>query len=94
MSSVQTLWLMVIFFVTSSISVVTGSTSLITVPVMFQFHIDPRIAVATNMFALTFMSVGGTLPFLNRRYVIRKRLPILTSLSRCSALSLAHSYCC
>jgi uncharacterized membrane protein YfcA len=47
-------------FSTSAISVVTGSTSLITVPVMFQFDIDPRTAVATNMFALTFMSVGGS----------------------------------
>ncbi len=73
MSSVQTLWLTVIFFMTSSISVVTGGTSLITVPAMFQFHIDPRIAIATNMFALTFMSIGGTLPFLKRQDVNRKR---------------------
>lgn len=65
--------LVVLFFVTSVVGVVTGSNSLITVPVMFQFGIDPRIAVATNMFGLTFLSVGGTLPFvgtghINRRY--------------------------
>jgi uncharacterized protein len=58
------IWLMVIFFLNSAISVVTGSTSLITVPAMLQFHIEPRTALATNMFALTFMSMGGTLPFL------------------------------
>ncbi|HKX83001.1 MAG TPA: sulfite exporter TauE/SafE family protein, partial [Pyrinomonadaceae bacterium] len=42
---------------------VTGSNSLITVPVMFQFGIDEKIAVATNMFGLTFMAIGGTIPF-------------------------------
>ncbi|MGC1297039.1 MAG: sulfite exporter TauE/SafE family protein, partial [Alloacidobacterium sp.] len=66
---------------TSSISVVTGRTSLITVPAMFQFHIDPRIAIATNMFALTFMSIGGTLPFLKRQDVNRKRVPALIALT-------------
>ena len=56
--------MIVVFFLTSVIGVVTGSNSLIAVPVMFQFGIDPRVAVATNMFGLTFMSVGGTIPFL------------------------------
>jgi len=75
MSFPDTLILVAVFFVTSGISVVTGSTSVITVPVMFQFGIDPRIAVATNMFALTFMSVGGTLPFLRGKTLDRRRLP-------------------
>jgi uncharacterized membrane protein YfcA len=86
MTGVQTLWLMVIFFATSSISVVTGSTSLVTVPAMFQFHIDPRTALATNMFALTFMSIGGTLPFLKGQDVNRKRLPALISLTLLGSL--------
>jgi uncharacterized protein len=86
MTGVQTLWLMVIFFATSSISVVTGSTSLVTVPAMFQFHIDPRTAVATNMFALTFMSIGGTLPFLKGQDVNRKRLPTVISLTLLGSL--------
>jgi uncharacterized membrane protein YfcA len=77
---------MVIFFATSSISVVTGSTSLITVPAMFQFHIDPRTAVATNMFALTFMSICGTLPFLKGQVVNRKRLTTLISLTLLGSL--------
>ena len=34
--------LVVIFFLTSIISVVTGGTSLITVPAMLQFGIEPR----------------------------------------------------
>lgn len=52
-----------VFFVTSVISVVTGSTSLITVPVMIAFGVEPHVAVATNMMALIFMRVGGSLPF-------------------------------
>jgi len=70
-----------IFFLTSAVSVVTGGTSLITVPAMLQFHIEPRAAIATNMFALTFLSLGGTLPFLRSPTVNRKRLPLLASLT-------------
>jgi len=58
--------LVVVFFLTSVVGVVTGSNSLIAVPVMFQFGIDPRVAIATNMFGLVFMSIGGTIPFLRQ----------------------------
>ena len=81
MTGIQVIWLVVIFFLTSAISVITGSTSLITVPAMLQFHIEPRTALATNMFALTFMSVGGTLPFLRSPDVNLKRLPLLAGLT-------------
>ena len=56
--------LILLFFLTSVVGVVTGSNSLVTVPVMFQFGIEPKIAVATNMFGLTFMNIGATIPFL------------------------------
>jgi uncharacterized membrane protein YfcA len=87
MTGQQVLLLVAIFFVTSGISVVTGSTSLLTVPAMFAVGIDPRTAVATNMFALTFLSVGGSLPFLRGKGVDRKRLPGLI------VLTLAGSIC-
>jgi hypothetical protein len=77
--------LMMIFFLTSSISVVTGSTSLITVPVLLQFGIAPRTALATNMLALTFMSVGGTLPFIGHSVIDRRRLPLLSGLTLVSS---------
>ena len=48
--------LVTVFFFTSVISVVTGSTSLITVPVMIALGIEAHVAVATNMLALTFMA--------------------------------------
>ena len=73
--------LSLLFFITSVVGVVTGSNSLITVPAMFLFGIDPRVAVATNMFGLTFMAVGGTLPFLGKGTIDRRRLPALVTLT-------------
>jgi hypothetical protein len=73
--------LVLLFFATSVIGVVTGSNSLITVPAMFQFGIDARVAVATNMFGLTFLSIGGALPFVGKNVFDRKRLPPLIILT-------------
>jgi hypothetical protein len=73
--------LVAIFFFTSVISVVTGSTSLITVPVMIELGIDPHVAVATNMMALIFMSLGGSLPFARKGVVKRRVLPLSIALT-------------
>jgi uncharacterized protein len=64
MSTFGFLCLIATFFFTAAISVVTGGTSLLTVPVMLSFGFEPHVAVATNMLALIFLSLGGTLPFL------------------------------
>jgi uncharacterized membrane protein YfcA len=77
----QLLILITVFLIASVISVITGSTSLITVPVMLQFGIEPRTALATNMLALTLMSVGGTLPFVGKGVIDRRRLPLLIVLT-------------
>jgi len=70
--------LIAIFFVTSVVGVVTGSNSLLAVPAMFQLGIDPKVAVATNMFGLVFMSIGGTIPFLRQgRIDIRRISPLI-----------------
>ena len=81
MTTCGCIFLAAVFFCTAVISVVTGSTSLITVPVMLQFGFEPRIAVATNMFALIFLSLGGTLPFLKAGFLLRRRLPALIGLT-------------
>ncbi len=73
--------LILVFFITSVVGVVTGSNSLIAVPVMFQFGIEPRVAIATNMFALVFMSVGGTIPFLRRGAIDVKKLSPLIGIT-------------
>jgi len=70
-----------LFFVTSVVGVVTGSNSLITVPVMFQFGIDPKVAVATNMFGLTFMSIGATIPFVKQKAIDYRRISPLVLLT-------------
>lgn len=65
-----------IFLVTSAIGVVTGSNSLIAVPALFLIskNIDPKVAIATNMFGLTFMSVGASIPFIKERQIDKARL--------------------
>lgn len=73
--------LVAVFFLTSGVSVITGSTSIVTVPVMFHLGLDPRVAVATNMFALTFMSIGGAIPFLQNNVINLRRLPALIALT-------------
>jgi uncharacterized protein len=79
--------LIVLFFLTSLIGVVTGSNSLITVPVMFQFGIDEKVAVATNMFGLTFMSIGGAIPFIRQGKIeYRKLSPLIVLTIISSAL--------
>lgn len=78
MSNTDLIILIVLFFFTSIVGVVTGSNSLITVPAMFQFGIDPKEAIATNMFGLTFLAIGGTIPFLRQgRIDARKLSPLI-----------------
>jgi uncharacterized protein len=68
--------LVFVFFFTALVSVVTGSTSIITVPVMIEVGIEPHVAVATNMLALVFLSVGGTLSFKRKGIIDRRILPL------------------
>ncbi len=42
---------------------------------MIQFGIAPHAAVATNMMALVFMSIGGSLPFARKGILYRRHLP-------------------
>lgn len=52
-----------------------------TVPAMLQFHVEPRTALATNMFALTFLSVGGSLPLSTRKVPVHGRIRVLIALT-------------
>ena len=86
MTGAALLILICVFLLTSVISVVTGSTSLITVPAMMQFHIAPKTAIATNMFALTLMSLGGVVSFRRSQDLYRKRLLMLIGLTSAGSL--------
>ncbi|MGD9631256.1 MAG: sulfite exporter TauE/SafE family protein [Pyrinomonadaceae bacterium] len=83
-----------LFFLTSIVGVVTGSNSLITVPLMFQFGIEEKTAVATNMFGLTFMAIGGTIPFLRQGKIEAGKLKpviVLTLIgSACGAILVGY----
>ena len=81
MSLTSLIFLIVLFFLTSIIGVVTGSNSLVTVPVMFQFGIDEKVAIATNMFGLTFMAIGGTIPFVCQSRIDYKKVSPLIVLT-------------
>ena len=85
MSISSLILLILLFLFTSVIGVVTGSNSLITVPVMFQFGIDEKVAVATNMFGLTFMAIGATIPFVRQRKIDYRKLSPLIVLTLISS---------
>ena len=74
MTNTELVGLIILFLLTSVVGVVTGSNSLITVPAMFQFGIDEKTAIATNMFGLTFMAIGGTIPFIRQGKIEPRRL--------------------
>jgi uncharacterized membrane protein YfcA len=76
-----------VFFATSLISVVTGATSLITVPVLLSVGVEPRTALATNMLALMLPSAGGAAPFLMSREFERRGLPWLLGLTFIGSLA-------
>ncbi len=90
MSAFEIVMLVFIFLVTSLFGVVTGSNSLITVPVMFQLGMDEKAAVATNMFGLVFMAVGGAIPFVRSGTVkVRTLWPLMILTVAGSALGAA-----
>ncbi|HEV3030401.1 MAG TPA: sulfite exporter TauE/SafE family protein [Polyangia bacterium] len=55
--------LTLVYFAVSVISVVTGGGSLVQVPALIAFGMAPREAVATNMFAVTWMTASATVRF-------------------------------
>jgi uncharacterized protein len=80
-STAKIILLVLVFFATSLVSVVTGSTSLITVPALIEFGVEPHVAVATNMLALLFMSIGGSFPLVRKGLLVPRRLPILIAVT-------------
>src|ERR1700683_1314857 len=48
---------------------------------MIALGVEPHVAVATNMMALIFMSVGGSLPFAQKGVIERRLLPVSIALT-------------
>ncbi|HEY7956555.1 MAG TPA: sulfite exporter TauE/SafE family protein [Polyangia bacterium] len=61
-----------VVFATSVVGTITGGNSLVNVPVMILCGLEPRAAVATNMFAVTFMAFGATVRFQRAKLVMSK----------------------
>ena len=62
---------------TGALGAITGGNSLINVPLMIMVGMSPRQAVATNMFAVIFMTVSATARFARARML---RLELLLPL--------------
>ena len=67
MSATQLAMLTGLMLVTGAIGAITGGNSLINVPLMIMVGMTPRQAVATNMFAVTFMTISATARFARAR---------------------------
>ena len=67
MSTSRIAALTVLMVVTGAIGAITGGNSLINVPLMITVGMSPREAVATNMFAVTFMTISATARFARAR---------------------------
>jgi uncharacterized membrane protein YfcA len=52
-----------VYFIVSIISVATGGGSLVQVPALIALGVAPRVAVATNMFAVTWMTLSAMVRF-------------------------------
>ena len=74
MSSTQIAILTGLMLVTGAIGAITGGNSLINVPLMIMVGMTPRQAVATNMFAVTFMTISATARFARARILKWKLL--------------------
>ncbi len=61
------IWLLPLSFVVAAVGAVTGGQSLVTVPLLMMMGLPPHQAIATNMFAVTFLSLGGTVGFMRSR---------------------------
>ena len=59
--------------VTGAVGAITGGNSLINVPIMIMVGMTPRQAVATNIFAVIFMTVSATARFARAR-ILKWRL--------------------
>ena len=68
------LWFLPLVFLIAAIGTITGGQSLITVPLLILVGLSPRHAVATNMFAVTFLSLGGTVSFVRSNILPRHLL--------------------
>src|SRR4051812_42308622 len=92
MSLPQIVLLSAVMLITGALGVITGGNSLINVPLMIMVGMSSREAVATNMFAVLFMTVSSTVRFARGGLIaVRLALPLclLTAVSSTLGAELA-----
>jgi hypothetical protein len=77
MSPTQIAILSVIMVATGAVGAITGGNSLINVPLMIMVGMSSREAVATNMFAVLFMTISSTAKFAKSGLIaVRLAIPL------------------
>ncbi len=54
----------------ATLGAIAGGNSLLTVPAMVLFGMEPHAAVATNMFAITFLCIGAAIRFARSEHLV------------------------
>lgn len=87
MSLISILIACLISFLASIFGVSVGGTSLITVPALISLGMISKNAVATNMFALVFLSLSGAVGFRKEiKITYQKKYAFLSMLTICGSL--------
>jgi uncharacterized protein len=84
MSTTQISILSLLMVVTGAVGAITGGNSLINVPIMIMVGMTPRQAVATNMFAVGFMTISATARFARAgilKWRLLGRLGVITAVT-------------
>jgi len=55
--------IILIGFLAASYGAIAGGNSLLTVPALILMGVDPTVAIASNMFGITFLCIGATVRF-------------------------------
>jgi len=91
MSLISILIVCFLSFIVSTLSISVGGTSLITVPVLISLGMIPKSAVATNMFALIFLSMSGAIGFRKEiRITHHKMIVFFSILTICGSVAGAN----
>ncbi len=90
MSLTQIVLLAAVMAATGAIGTITGGNSLVNVPLMILAGMSSRQAVATNLFAVLFMTVSATARFAKHRLIsVRLALPLCAITAVASAIGAA-----
>lgn len=93
MDTISILTISLVAFVVGIISVSVGGTSLITVPLLIWLGLPAKNAIATNMFALVFLSISGAIGFKNQiKSTHYKTVALLALLTIVGSFLVQNSY--